>query len=272
MAIGIVILAAAILIADAPRPAAVNVMGDGPVKYLAGPDGLTLYVYDGDVHGDDCLDACLGNWPPLAARVADKPVGDWKPVTRDGGRLQWAHKGRPVYTFGGERNAGEAAGDGIPEWHALEYEGVPPAEVVPAAAALRKRRDGFVFTDYRGHTLYAFDQDTAAPACKGECLDDWPPLRAPAMATTFGEWKPRDRSDGVRQWSYRGKLVYAYSGDLTPSDARGADAGGVWRVLAPPQKAALVSDRARTPVAVETSEPGIVPRHDQQAPTRTSGR
>jgi predicted lipoprotein with Yx(FWY)xxD motif len=237
MAIGAIFALGAILVVEGPRPAAVTVQGEGPVRYMAGAGKLTLYVFDGDGGQIECVDDCARAWPPLLAGKSDKPIGDWNLVPRPDGQIQWAYKGRPVYGYQNDQTPGQAAGDGIMGWHALEYAGVPPAVAVPTSAAVRRRVSGFFLTDYRGHSLYTFSQDADRPACIDECLSVWPPLRAPALAATVGEWAPVDRADGVRQWSYRGKLVYTYSGDLTPSDALGADPEKLWTLLAPPAEA-----------------------------------
>lgn len=236
--------AGAIIVGEAPRPAPVSVQGAGVGQYLAGPGGHTLYVFDGDEAVRPCQDACLQAWPPLLAAPDDKAVGDWKPVRRDAETLQWTYKSRPVYTFRSDSKPGEASGDGVGgAWHALQYGGKPPAVAVPPAAAVARLGDGFALTDYRGRTLYTFKRDGKRPACKAECLDVWPPLLAPAAAVPKGAWTPVERPDGVRQWAYRGRLVYTYSDDLAGGEAHGADAGGVWKTLPVTDRDANVSRR-----------------------------
>ena len=224
--------AGAVTAGDEPRPEAVTGQGHGEKIYLATPEGRTLYVFDAELQGTVCVDQCARTWPPLAAKASDKPVGDWTMVARPEGGLQWAYKGRRAYTFVGDARPGEAEGDqqrGF--WHAVVYTGPRPNVPAPAAAKLSRMGERFVFTDFNDRPLYTFARDGKVPACKGECLEVWRPLRAPATASAVGAWTPLDRPDGVRQWAYRGRLVYTYSEDVSPWDARGDNAGGVWKLV-----------------------------------------
>ena len=76
--------------------------------------GMTLYVYAKDTPGvSACEGSCATNWPPLAAAADAQPTGDWTIVTRTDGTRQWAHLGRPVYTFAKDAKAGDRTGDGV---------------------------------------------------------------------------------------------------------------------------------------------------------------
>lgn len=251
--------AGAISIGDAPRPAAVTVQGHGDRVFLTTRSGLTLYVFDGEVGGTVCVDQCARTWPPLAAKAGDKAVGDWATVARPEGGLQWAYKGRRVYTFVGDARPGESEGDqqrGF--WHAITYSGPRPELPTPAAAKVGRLGPRYVLTDFRDQPLYTFDRDGRAPACKGECLEVWPPLRAPATAAPIGAWSPVDRPDGIRQWSYQGKLVYTYSEDVSPWEARGDKAGGVWKLV-------TVEAAARSSAPASAAPPKVAEATQSQA-------
>lgn len=95
---------------------------------LVGPNGRTLYVYDGDVGeeaGYQCDEGCSENFPPLVvshrtfvahsgsgsaaqlavlARQADSVRAD---------RLQVTYAGRPLYYFARDVSPGDVKGDGI---------------------------------------------------------------------------------------------------------------------------------------------------------------
>jgi predicted lipoprotein with Yx(FWY)xxD motif len=45
--------------------------------------------------------------------------GDWTMVTRDDGTMQWAYKGKPLYTFAKDTKPGDITGDGFlnDAWH-----------------------------------------------------------------------------------------------------------------------------------------------------------
>jgi predicted lipoprotein with Yx(FWY)xxD motif len=75
-------------------------------KVLTNDKGMTLYVFDKDSGGKSaCNDPCAGNWPPLMATAASKPMGDYSIITRDDGSKQWTYKGRPLYTRAAPRRA-----------------------------------------------------------------------------------------------------------------------------------------------------------------------
>lgn len=81
--------------------------------------GMTLYTFDKDKAGtSNCYDKCAKNWPPLKAESDAKASGDWSVVDRKDGTKMWAYKGHPLYTFVGDKKAGDAAGDGkAGVWH-----------------------------------------------------------------------------------------------------------------------------------------------------------
>jgi predicted lipoprotein with Yx(FWY)xxD motif len=83
-------------------------------KALVDVNGITLYVFDRDASGkSNCKTQCAVNWPPLIADTDVKAAGDFSFITRDDGRKQWAYKGKPLYTWGKDKNPGDATGDGV---------------------------------------------------------------------------------------------------------------------------------------------------------------
>jgi len=83
-----------------------------------------------------------------------------------------------------------------------------------------------------GMTLYTYDSDTIGgkPTCVAECATAWPPLLAPANAVVTPEWAVVARSDGGKQWTYRGKPLYLFSKDTKAGDTNGDGAGGKWHL------------------------------------------
>jgi predicted lipoprotein with Yx(FWY)xxD motif len=81
--------------------------------------GMTLYIFDKDEAGkSNCYDKCATNWPPLKAGADAKADGDWTVVERTDGTKMWAYKGHPLYSFIGDKKAGDVAGDGkAGVWH-----------------------------------------------------------------------------------------------------------------------------------------------------------
>ena len=89
--------------------------------YRQFPSGLRLYTYDMDTPTSSaCGYTCEGGWPPLLARADSKPMGDWTIIEREGGRRQWAYKGRPAYTRFHDTPS-EPIGESLSDaWHLLE--------------------------------------------------------------------------------------------------------------------------------------------------------
>jgi predicted lipoprotein with Yx(FWY)xxD motif len=227
--------------------------------------GLTLYTYDKDPIGKATCDAeCAQLWQPMLADGRAKPFGAWSVIARPDGAKQWAYQGKALYRFvkdvdpgsvwgnsparfGTRRKngAGEFVGGGIrgsgvknaapdlpaPDgWHiALAY---PVSGVaVPTGIAIKEVPDalGLVLVDYRNRTLYAFDGDPAkdTKVCGSPCA--WQPAAAAQLAEPVGDFSVVVRPDGIKQWAYKGKGLYAYAGDLTAGDANGIGADKHWQ-------------------------------------------
>ena len=83
-------------------------------RILEDPAGMTLYVFDRDEVGVDrtsqCNGECAKRWPPFLASASDKVNNDWGVEPRQDGSKQWTYKGRPLYTFSGDKGPGETNG------------------------------------------------------------------------------------------------------------------------------------------------------------------
>jgi len=89
-------------------------------KVLTDGKGMTLYSFDKDAGGKSaCNGPCATNWPPLMAAADAKPASDYTIIVRDDGSKQWAHKGKPLYTWKNDKKAGDITGDGFANnsWH-----------------------------------------------------------------------------------------------------------------------------------------------------------
>lgn len=84
---------------------------------LAGPNGMTLYVFDKDAGGKSmCNGKCAENWPPFMAK--GDASGDFSVITRDDGSKQYAYKGKPLYYWSKDKMPGDKAGEGFNNvWH-----------------------------------------------------------------------------------------------------------------------------------------------------------
>lgn len=101
--------------ADASAMTAAAMMGT-TVNGAAWVDanGMALYNYEKDTMGKSmCNGACAITWPPLAATADARASGDLTVVVRDDGSKMWALFGRPLYTYIGDKAAGEATGNNV---------------------------------------------------------------------------------------------------------------------------------------------------------------
>lgn len=188
--------------------------------------GMSLYttVKDQTPGKSTCEGPCAQQWPPLLAGENARAEGDWSLVARSDGKKQWAFRNQPLYLYSGDVSPGDSYGDGIDgEWNVATKYVDRPASVDVARSIY-----GHVFIDARsGTALYKYVKDGKnRSACTGECMRDWIPYKAPAMAVPRGDWTIVDRNDGIRQWAYKGTPLYRYAGDLAPGDIRGHEAKG----------------------------------------------
>lgn len=201
----------------------------GPMV-IADSKGMTLYTFDKDLAGKStCTGDCAKAWPPLAAPADATASGDWAPVTRDDGSKQWAFKGKPLYASTQDSKPSETKGNGVEGvWHIALHQ---PAAGVPLPDGITAMEEtsagGVAFVDARQKTLYAFDGDVKndTPPCPAgaTCLNHWLPLTAPELANVVGDFSPVSRSDGTKQWAYRGKALYTYDGDIESAETAGKD-------------------------------------------------
>jgi predicted lipoprotein with Yx(FWY)xxD motif len=224
---------------------------------LAGPDGLTLYMFDQDEQGageSACYDSCADNWPPLT--VEDEPAaGDGvdaalSTIEREDGSMQVVANGWPLYYFASDEAPGDTNGQGVGDvWWVLAPDGTPVrgsggdgGNGTEAATVTVRSHDeyGDVLAGPDGLTLYMFDQDeqgAGESVCSGDCANAWPPLTVDgepvagdgieAGLTTF------EREGGSTQVAANGWPLYYFANDEAPGDANGQAVNDVWWVLAP---------------------------------------
>ena len=91
---------------------------------IAGPNGMTLYVFANDTNGSStCSGGCATKWPPLVGDGSQvDPAagisGEFGTTTRDDGTKQVTHNGQPLYYYSGDSAAGDAKGEGVGGvWH-----------------------------------------------------------------------------------------------------------------------------------------------------------
>lgn len=92
-----------------------------------------------------------------------------------------------------------------------------------------------MFVTAKGMTLYTFDKDSAGKSvCNGPCAANWPPALAVDDAKPMGPWTIVTRDDGLKQWAYNGKPVYAFAKDTKAGDTTGDGfLNGAWHIAKP---------------------------------------
>lgn len=93
-----------------------------------------------------------------------------------------------------------------------------------------------VLVAHGGKTLYSFDKDKAgsgSSACYGDCAVKWPPYLAMNDAKAHGDFGMISRSDGSKQWTYKGWPLYFWFADKNPGDKLGDNVNNVWHVIKP---------------------------------------
>jgi predicted lipoprotein with Yx(FWY)xxD motif len=106
------ILTAAFAAAALAAPAMTGNSAKG--KVLTDAKGMTLYTFAKDKGGKSaCNGKCAVNWPPLMAASGEKGGDGYSMIKRDDGKMQWAYKGKPLYTWVKDKKPGDVTGDGV---------------------------------------------------------------------------------------------------------------------------------------------------------------
>lgn len=116
---------------EAPAATGTGVaLGDTSLgKVLVDGKGMTLYVFTPDDAGDStCYDDCAKAWPALAGSSATAGDGlnatDFGTTTRKDGSTQITFMSWPLYTFAGDKAAGDVTGQGVGgKWYVLKADG-----------------------------------------------------------------------------------------------------------------------------------------------------
>jgi predicted lipoprotein with Yx(FWY)xxD motif len=148
-------------------------------------------------------------------------------------RISGAHKLVAVGAFAALATAaGCSSGSATPVSTSSSTGGSGGAATVTVAS---KGSVGAVFSNAQGMTLYHLTADTAGVStCTAGCAAAWPPLVLPAGVSTPVAGKGVDglgtikRADGSLQVTYDKEPLYTFSGDSSPTDAKGQGVAGTW--------------------------------------------
>jgi predicted lipoprotein with Yx(FWY)xxD motif len=226
-------------------PRGVDVARADPGYVLTDNNGAVLY-YSTEESEDriGCDAICARTWRPLAAPLmASAQIEHWTSVRRPDGSRQWAHKGRPVYTYAGDRLAGDTRGHELGPWRAVVVE--PRPETPDWVRVHFSDSSMLVLADPQGRTLYTRSLVqirsyalAAIRPCDPECPgSDWEPaLFAQDQArprSNDAHWALQTREDGSEQWLYNGEPVYVNRRDgKMPGLLNGIRGGDrAWMVL-----------------------------------------
>lgn len=239
---------------QAPAPFVILSVIKGPFRFADGR-GLTAYTNDHDteIGKSSCEGDCAKDWPPILAPAGASPFGDWSLVRRADGALQWAYRGKPLYTSKKDTMWGAAKGAGgiwhvaVPGW--TDNLPMPPGIGLHEVAEAQAQ----VLGDDRGMALYAFhgspdrDKLTCNPT---RCAHAFLPFEAPQAALSIGDFTTIARADGIEQWAWKGSPLYTYDGDVRLGDANGKGIDQRFRLAEivrypAPSEVALKSDEKR---------------------------
>ena len=110
----------------------------------------------------------------------------------------------------------------------IAAEPAPEEMAYPGVVALSQGSPGqWSYKKFPGLAhLYVSDRDTEDQSnCYDNCVLAWPPLYASDDAEPIGQWSILERSDGTRQWAYKGQPVYERFHD-SPTNPSGEGVDG----------------------------------------------
>ena len=89
-------------------------------KFLAGKDGMTLYIFKKDTANvSNCSNGCAQAWPPFTLDAGEQVkagagiTGAFTTFARSDGTMQVAYKGAPLYYYATDKKAGDVIGQNV---------------------------------------------------------------------------------------------------------------------------------------------------------------
>ena len=91
---------------------------EGIGAFITDAKGMALYIFKKDMPGRSfCAGPCVEKSPLFYSENITPPIGlkveDFGTITDDDGRKQTTYKGLPLYYFSGDKNPGDANGQGF---------------------------------------------------------------------------------------------------------------------------------------------------------------
>lgn len=214
----------------------------------------SVYTFEKDgAARSACTGECLRSWSPMLAPEFAKPFGEWSLVQRSPGILQWAFRGKPLYTHVADmpyRSYRGRSTDGadVPGWN-LVYTQMAPE--IPSELKRQVTPGGEVLADARGRTIYVYfchddaddqlicdhpetEQAYRLAVCGGgdmeRCARRFPLVLASANAKSTsrafsvmnvdrltGKPGKAGQPNVLRVWAYRDRPLYTFDGEPPPN-------------------------------------------------------
>jgi predicted lipoprotein with Yx(FWY)xxD motif len=99
---------------ESPAPAWTTLVKTDLGQLYANEKGMTIYAFNGkldQIKKLTCDEACIAKaWTPVPASAEVAPIGDWSVKKGADGKLYWAYRGAPLYTFFKDKLPGDAIG------------------------------------------------------------------------------------------------------------------------------------------------------------------
>lgn len=105
---------------------------DGAGTYLTDAKGMTLYWFKKDSPGTSaCAGPCVEKWPIYFREKVAAGDGlkgeDFGTITRGDGKKQTTFRGYPLYYWAGDKDPGDAKGQGVNNvWYVIDPANFPP--------------------------------------------------------------------------------------------------------------------------------------------------
>ncbi len=107
----------------------------GGATVLTNSQGFVLYWFAPDTSTkSNCNGSCTTFWPPLKGPVSGSGIkGTFATITRSDGSTQATFDGHPLYTYKGDTQPGQAAGNGLNINGGLWHEVTASGSAAPAS-------------------------------------------------------------------------------------------------------------------------------------------
>ena len=115
-------------------------------KTLVVRKGMTLYTFDKDRAASRVQRTLRRKLAAADGGRRRQASGDWTVVIRDDGKMMWAYKGKPLYAFKKDAEAGDTNGDGF-----MKAYGTWPRHDLLGGALRRSQAQRKARVDARSH-------------------------------------------------------------------------------------------------------------------------